>query len=362
MRGAVRGVALVCCLARLRVARAYTTIAAAATHAEIVKKSRFVAHAAPVGTERAALAFVADLSDPKASHNCYAYRLADGSERCSGDGEPGGTAGPPILSAIAGLDLLDVAVLVTRYYGGIKLGTGGLVRAYGGAASTCLRACETIQCVPHTILRVEFSHADTGAVFGVLGALQPTPLGARHLPCRPHARRAPRPTVRRAAQVTRAPRSPFPRRLATSTRSSARSQTRRRGGRAWCASHDGHCTPGGCSAARVRRKRARLPVHGWSCLAALSWHAALTTLSTRREGVARAVCGWPLGSALHISSSSSAYQIRCARLCDRDAPGARPDNFAPAGRLSRHVSRRCTSALLRSARVRSFVGETKFPA
>ena len=123
MLGAARGVALVCCVARIRAARAYMTIAATATHEELVKKSRFVAHASPVGTERAALAFVADRSDPKASHNCFAYRLADGSDRCSGDGEPGGTAGPPILSAIAGAGLRDVAVLVTRYYGGVKLVT-----------------------------------------------------------------------------------------------------------------------------------------------------------------------------------------------------------------------------------------------
>jgi len=106
---------------------------------ELVKKSRFVAHAAPVADVDAAMAFIAAASVPDASHNCWAYRI-NTRYRFHDDGEPGGTAGRPILQAIEGLDMDRVAVLVVRWFGGVKLGAGGLVRAYGGAAAQCLRA------------------------------------------------------------------------------------------------------------------------------------------------------------------------------------------------------------------------------
>ena len=117
------------------------TLAAPATLTLEVKHSRFIAHAAPVPTPEAALAFVAQVGDPDATHNCWAYRI--GSEyRSSDDGEPAGTAGRPILAAIDGQGYDQVAVVVTRWYGGIKLGAGGLVRAYGGAAAECLRTAQ----------------------------------------------------------------------------------------------------------------------------------------------------------------------------------------------------------------------------
>ena len=107
------------------------------TFAEEIKKSRFIAHAAPAVSPEEALAFIARRSDPSATHNCWAYRVEQ-QYRSSDDGEPGGTAGRPILAAIdrAGLD--RVAVLVVRHFGGIKLGAGGLSRAYGGVAASCL--------------------------------------------------------------------------------------------------------------------------------------------------------------------------------------------------------------------------------
>ena len=102
-----------------------------------VKRSRFVARAAPVTSPEEAMDFVRARSDPAASHNCFAYRI--GTEyRFSDDGEPGGTAGRPMLSALEGSGFDGVCVLVTRYYGGTQLGAGGLVRAYGGAASAVL--------------------------------------------------------------------------------------------------------------------------------------------------------------------------------------------------------------------------------
>jgi putative IMPACT (imprinted ancient) family translation regulator len=78
------------------------------------------------------------IADPDATHNCWAYRVG-GAYRSSDDGEPGGSAGRPILAAIESQGLDRVMVVVTRWYGGINLGVGGLVRAYGGAAAECLR-------------------------------------------------------------------------------------------------------------------------------------------------------------------------------------------------------------------------------
>ena len=106
-----------------------------------IKKSRFVAHAAPVEDEDAARAFVAAHADPAATHNAFAYRIGP-RVRFHDDGEVGGTAGKPILQVIEGNGLDFAVVLVTRYYGGVLLGTGGLVRAYGGTAGECLRAIE----------------------------------------------------------------------------------------------------------------------------------------------------------------------------------------------------------------------------
>lgn len=115
-----------------------------ATRHEIEKiaGSRFIADAAPATDESACLEFVETIKfgEPGATHHCWAYRLSDGRERSSDDGEPGGTAGAPILRRILGADLHDVVVVVTRYYGGTKLGTGGLSRAYGGAAAAALEA------------------------------------------------------------------------------------------------------------------------------------------------------------------------------------------------------------------------------
>lgn len=108
------------------------------TFAQDIKKSRFVAFAGPVANEEEAKAFIAAHADPAATHNCWAYRIGP-RVRFSDDGEVGGTAGKPILQVIEGNELDHAVVLVTRYYGGILLGTGGLVRAYGGTASECIK-------------------------------------------------------------------------------------------------------------------------------------------------------------------------------------------------------------------------------
>lgn len=108
---------------------------------EEVRKSRFLALAAPVTSVEAAMAFIERVSVPTATHNCWAWKLGN-QYRFNDDGEPGGTAGRPILAAIEGQECDQVVVVVIRWYGGIKLGTGGLVRAYGGCAARCLQQAD----------------------------------------------------------------------------------------------------------------------------------------------------------------------------------------------------------------------------
>ena len=114
------------------------TLAAPAAHSIDIRHSRFLAQAAAVDDVDDALHFLATHSDRDATHNCWAYRIGQ-EYRFNDDGEPGGTAGRPILQAIEGQGIDNVVVVVTRWFGGIKLGTGGLVRAYGGTAAECLR-------------------------------------------------------------------------------------------------------------------------------------------------------------------------------------------------------------------------------
>ncbi|HET6553949.1 MAG TPA: YigZ family protein [Dyella sp.] len=134
------------------------TLAAPCQHSEDIKKSRFLAQAAPVQTPEQALAFIRDVGDAAATHNCWAYRIGQ-DYRFNDDGEPGGTAGRPILQAIEGQGIDRAVVVVTRWYGGIKLGAGGLVRAYGGTAAECLRRAERLPIVAmaRLALRCDFA-------------------------------------------------------------------------------------------------------------------------------------------------------------------------------------------------------------
>lgn len=134
------------------------TLAGPFRHEEEIRKSRFIAQAAPVATPADALAFFSAVGDAGATHNCWAYRIGD-AYRFNDDGEPGGTAGRPILAAIDGQGCDQVAVVVTRWYGGIKLGAGGLVRAYGGSAAECLRLAPRVPIIPigRLTLRVDFA-------------------------------------------------------------------------------------------------------------------------------------------------------------------------------------------------------------
>jgi len=134
-------------------ARALETLGAPAEYRETIKKSVFRARAAPVRDAQDALDFFATAGDPAATHNCWALRIG-AVYRFNDDGEPGGSAGRPILQAIDGQGCDRVAVVVTRWFGGIKLGTGGLVRAYGGCAANCLRLAERVPIVDCVTARV----------------------------------------------------------------------------------------------------------------------------------------------------------------------------------------------------------------
>ncbi|GAA0219396.1 IMPACT family protein [Castellaniella daejeonensis] len=120
------------------------TLTAAARHEADIRKSRFLALAAPIDAPEAAQSFLDASRDPQATHNCWAWRFG-ALYRFHDDGEPGGTAGRPILQAIESQGYDRVVVLVIRWFGGIKLGTGGLARAYGGTAAECLRLADRVE-------------------------------------------------------------------------------------------------------------------------------------------------------------------------------------------------------------------------
>lgn len=123
----------------------YKTIRAEALDSIVIEKSEFIAKIAPVATSEEAAAFIDSVKAEhrRARHNCYAYTLREGFEtRYSDDGEPSGTAGTPILDVIQKSGLSDVCIVVTRYFGGILLGKGGLTRAYSSAAARAVAAAE----------------------------------------------------------------------------------------------------------------------------------------------------------------------------------------------------------------------------
>jgi uncharacterized YigZ family protein len=118
-----------------------------ATFEETIKKSRFKGHAARVTSQAESLDFYESVIDPQATHNCWAWRI-NFQVRSSDDGEPSGTAGRPMLNVIERRELENVMVVVTRYFGGIKLGVGGLVRAYSGTTAKCLDRAGIIELFP----------------------------------------------------------------------------------------------------------------------------------------------------------------------------------------------------------------------
>jgi uncharacterized YigZ family protein len=147
-----------------------STLAAPVQLAQEVRKSKFVAKAATLPTSEAALAFIEAVADRSATHNCWAYRIGQ-QYRFNDDGEPAGTAGKPILQAIDGQGLDQVAVVVARWFGGIKLGAGGLIRAYGGCAAECLRGAARRELVEMSEVEFALGFAAVAVLRSRLGDL-----------------------------------------------------------------------------------------------------------------------------------------------------------------------------------------------
>lgn len=137
------------------------------------KKSRFIADVQPVASEEEALSFIESVRKKywDARHHCYAYVIGERQElaRFSDDGEPGGTAGKPMLDVILGEDIHNAAVVVTRYFGGTLLGTGGLVRAYSGAVKAGLKEAVIVTKRAGVKLKIGTDYGDLGRIQYVLG-------------------------------------------------------------------------------------------------------------------------------------------------------------------------------------------------
>ena len=140
-----------------------------------IKHSRFLALACPVDTPEAALDFLREVAVADATHNCWAYRIGQ-AYRSSDDGEPAGTAGRPILAAIDGQGYDQVMLVVIRWYGGIKLGAGGLVRAYGGTAAECLRTAPRRELVRYEQAWIDSPFDSLGALHSALDSHQASKL------------------------------------------------------------------------------------------------------------------------------------------------------------------------------------------
>lgn len=144
---------------------------------EIVeKKSRFIAHVFPVSSEEEAQSHIEDIRKQywDARHNCHAFVIGEHNEisRCSDDGEPSGTAGRPILEVLTGEGIHNALVVVTRYFGGTLLGTGGLVRAYSQAAQAGLSASRVITRQPGRKVTVDTDYNGIGKLQYIAGKLQ----------------------------------------------------------------------------------------------------------------------------------------------------------------------------------------------
>lgn len=145
----------------------YKTLEKEAFDEYVVKRSRFIGYATPVTTEREALDFIERISKKHwdAKHNVYAYSLREGGiKRYSDDGEPQGTAGMPVLNVLLQEDITDCAVVVTRYFGGILLGGGGLVRAYSHTAKLGVDAAKIITLSKRTVCKINCDYTYYGKI------------------------------------------------------------------------------------------------------------------------------------------------------------------------------------------------------
>lgn len=146
----------------------YKTVLAFGSDEYIVNKSRFIGYAKPIDSEEEALDFIEEIKEKHrdATHNVSAYVYGPNSnvQRFNDDGEPSGTAGIPALEVLKKEDLRNVVVVVTRYYGGVKLGGGGLIRAYTRGAKIGLEAARIVDMVPHKTLKIKLDYTAYGRV------------------------------------------------------------------------------------------------------------------------------------------------------------------------------------------------------
>ncbi|MGI6236696.1 MAG: YigZ family protein [Candidatus Excrementavichristensenella sp.] len=146
----------------------YRTLMKRGEESFIINKSRFIGQGAPVSTEEEALAFLKEVREKyrDATHNCYAYVLGKnfGIMRYSDDGEPGGTAGLPMMEVLKARQVTDCCVVVTRYFGGVLLGAGGLVRAYTQGAAAALDAAGVAEMHLSTRYLVDLEYSLLGRV------------------------------------------------------------------------------------------------------------------------------------------------------------------------------------------------------
>jgi uncharacterized YigZ family protein len=144
----------------------YRTVAHRGVHEVEINKSRFRCALAPAATEQEAQDFIRTVrkEHPGATHNCFAYVIgADGGvQKASDDGEPGGTAGLPMLQMLLRREVRYVVAVVTRYYGGVKLGAGGLIRAYGGVVGEALDALGTVTRQKFRLATITVDHQRAG--------------------------------------------------------------------------------------------------------------------------------------------------------------------------------------------------------
>ena len=148
-----------------------------------IKGSRFLCYLAPVNSEEIAKAQLANVrsAHPAASHHCSAWRIARPRvDRCSDDGEPSGSAGRPMLARLEGHQVIDVAAVVVRYFGGTKLGVGGLVRAYGAAVGEALDRCRKLHHVSTVSARIRHGYEDEAAVVAALRAIRTVTVSAEY--------------------------------------------------------------------------------------------------------------------------------------------------------------------------------------
>ena len=150
----------------------YTTIYSPAEDEFVERKSRFIGHIAPVQTEEEAQAFIAQIRQQHrdATHNTYAYILRSGIKRYSDDGEPQGTAGMPILGVLKAKELRETAVAVVRYFGGIKLGAGGLTRAYASLAAEGVEGAKKVLYTVCRELLIETDYPEVDPLLRFFGA------------------------------------------------------------------------------------------------------------------------------------------------------------------------------------------------